>query len=83
MIYAQYSNQAEPDHIKKQRETAALLKEMKQWMDVLHLRLEIWLRNGASQGLRDGISEASREYGSRLERLMASSPARITGPTHR
>ena len=78
VIYAQYNNSEETQHIKRQRETAALFKEMKEWSDVLNLRLEIWCRSGPSEELRKGISEAATEYGCRFEKMMGSSPPRIT-----
>jgi hypothetical protein len=83
MSFVQYGHMTEVERAaaEGQRQNALLLKEMKEWMDVLHLRVEIWCRNGPSQALRDGISEASAEYGERLERLLGSASIRLTGPS--
>ena len=81
MIYAQSYNQEEPEHIKRQREIADRHKRMKEWMNVLCLRLEIWERNGPSESLRQSIGEAAKEWGALFREIMSSDLPRIKGPT--
>ena len=74
-----YMTEAEVAAAKKQRETEEQLKVMRQWQDVIHIKLGIWCRNGPSEALRNQIAAASEQYGEAFRKIMASSPQRIAG----
>lgn len=79
-MFAQRGPEGESDAVKRQCQIADRHKRMKQWMDVLCLKLEIWERNGPSEALRQSIAEAAEEWGVLFREIMGSDAPRIEGP---
>jgi hypothetical protein len=65
---------------RQKQEMIDLFKVLEGAQALIKLKLEIWCRNGASEVLRQQINEAASEYGEAFDKIMASSPIRLTGP---
>jgi hypothetical protein len=78
-FYAQHNSEGESETVRQRRLIADRHKRMKEWMNVLCTRLEIWERNGPSESLRQGIAEAAAEWGALFREIMGSDAPRITG----
>jgi hypothetical protein len=77
--YAQtYTSERAELERRQRQEMADRHKRMKEWMNVLCLRLEIWERNGPSEAMRQSIAEAAEEWGTLFQEIMGSDAPRIT-----
>jgi hypothetical protein len=72
--------EAEREHRRKLIEQDEQLAQMRQFQDLIHLKLGIWLRSGPSPALRREIEEAAENYGEAFKRVMDSARPMITGP---
>ena len=85
MAFVQYGHETEAERAaaQRQRERLQLVKEIGEWQAVIVLQLEQLVRGAPPDRIRSRISEASREYGVRLEALLEAEPYRLTGPSRR
>lgn len=77
-FYAQHDNTVGADAFKQQRERDALFKTLQEYQDLIRIKLSIWVRNGPSAALRQDIEEAASAYGEAFDKIMSSSPPRLT-----
>jgi hypothetical protein len=82
MAFVQYGYQTEAERAadERQRDAMQLIKEIGQWQAVIIGQLEQLVRGAPPDRIRTRISEASREYGVRLEMLLGVEPYRLKGP---
>jgi hypothetical protein len=48
--------------------------------NLIRIKLEIWVRNGASERLRKEIADAAADYGAAFDAIMAKGQQRLTAP---
>jgi hypothetical protein len=63
----------------RRRDAEEQLKQLGQWQNVIALNLGIWIRNGPSEAIRQQIADASNEYGICFQKIVGSSPHRLSG----
>jgi hypothetical protein len=80
--YAQtYTAERYEDERRQRQELAELFQTLTGQQNLIRIKLEIWCRNGPSQQLRKDINEAAEAYGVAFDKIMNSSPPRLTGPS--
>ena len=82
MSYAQhYTAEGHERERQRKQELADLFQTLTGQQNLIRIKLEIWCRNGPSQQLRKDINEAAEAYGVAFDKIMNSSPPRLTGPS--